>query len=61
MGVNESDQRRTGARGRVLPPRHRRHIGGSPFALLTHKLLNEAEPTLYRQIVNATRFPARSW
>src|SRR4051812_22369550 len=32
--------------------------GGVPVRLfLTHKLLNEAEPTLYRQIVNATRFP----
>lgn len=32
--------------------------GGVPVRLfLTDKLLTEAEPTLYRQIVNATRFP----
>jgi tRNA-splicing ligase RtcB len=32
--------------------------GGVPVRLfVTHKLLTEAEPTLYRQIVNATRFP----
>ena len=31
---------------------------GVPVRLfLTQKLLTEAEPTLYRQIVNATRFP----
>ncbi len=33
-------------------------VGGVPVRLfLTQKLLTEAEPTLYRQIVNATRFP----
>src|SRR5205814_10521835 len=32
--------------------------GGVPVRLfITAKLLTEAEPTLYRQIVNATRFP----
>ena len=33
-------------------------LGAVPVRLfLTQKLLTEAEPTLYRQIVNATRFP----
>lgn len=35
---------------------------GVPVRLfLTQKLFTEAEPTLYQQIVNATRFPARAW
>src|SRR3954469_21739065 len=33
-------------------------LGGVPVRLfVTERLLTEAEPTLYRQIVNATRFP----
>src|SRR5258708_24996892 len=35
-----------------------RDFGGVPMRLfLTPELLREAEPTLYRQFVNATRFP----
>lgn len=56
--VNEADWKRRAVLEDGYYHLETEDTGGVPVRLfLTHKLLNEAEPTLYRQIVNAARFP----